>query len=520
MRGEIMLFNDNSPAVVENDKPAWRVLIIDDEDDIHTITKMALKRFQLDGRYLEFVSAFDSKQAKEIIEQQDEFALIFLDVVMETDHAGLDFAKWLRETHENKFSRIVLRTGQPGQAPEEDVIMQYDINDYKQKTELDRKKLFTTVVAALRAYRDLLAVEQAHQYERKFRHGLEQVVDATSDMLKRKNLQAFFDGLLQQVMTILHIDNDGGLVNVPVGAGAGTKLNDQNYKLIARVGDNEKSSLTPQITKLLDAAHNIKESIFEDNTYVAYFPSTTQNSSLLYLTGVSLEDLHEIDIQMLNMFCRSVGIAFDNFMLNQDLIRTQEELIVRLGNAVESRSKESGNHIKRMTEFSYLIGKKLNMSESDCIALKQATPMHDVGKIATPDSILLKPGKLNDDEFAIMQSHPQIGFDILSGSELPILKAAAMISLQHHEKYDGTGYPNKLKGEEIHIYSRIVAVVDVFDALAHKRCYKEAWPLDSIISMLESEKGKHFDPEVVDVLLQNLDEILVINAELTGEDQL
>ncbi|MFT6529045.1 MAG: response regulator RpfG family c-di-GMP phosphodiesterase [Psychrosphaera sp.] len=515
-----MLFNNNASAEMNNIKPTWKVLIVDDEEDIHVITKLALKRFELDGKRLEFVSAYDSLQAKEIINQQNEFSLIFLDVVMETDHAGLDFAKWLRETKKNKFSRIVLRTGQPGQAPEEDVIMEYDINDYKQKTELDRKKLFTTVVTALRAYRDLLAVEDSRQYERKFRHGLEQVIEATSDMLKRKDLQTFFDGLLQQVMSILHIDNDGGLVNVSVGAGAGTKLKNQGYDLIAKVGDTEQSELTPQVIQLLNTASKIKESIFEDNIYVAYFPSTTEKSSLLYLTGISLEDIHEIDIQMLNMFCRSVGIAFDNFLLNQDIINTQEELLVRLGNAVESRSKESGNHIKRMSDYCYLLGQKLNLSEFDCITLKQATPMHDVGKIATPDSILLKPGKLESDEFTIMKLHTQIGYDILKDSELPILQAAAIISQQHHEKYDGTGYPNNFKGEEIHIYARIVAVADVFDALAHKRCYKEPWPLDSIITLLEEEKGKHFDPMVVDAFLQNLDEFLAINERLTGEDQL
>ena len=321
-------------------------------------------------------------------------------------------------------------------------------------------------------------------------------------------------------MSILHIDNDGGLVNVSVGAGAGTKLKNQGYDLIAKVGDTEHSELTPQVIQLLNTASKIKESVFEDNIYVAYFPSTTEKSSLLYLTGISLEDIHEIDIQMLNMFCRSVGIAFDNFLLNQDIINTQEELLVRLGNAVESRSKESGNHIKRMSDYCYLLGQKLNLSEFDCNTLKQATPMHDVGKIATPDSILLKPGKLESDEFTIMKLHTQIGYDILKDSELPILQAAAIISQQHHEKYDGTGYPNNFKGEEIHIYARIVAVADVFDALAHKRCYKEPWPLDSIITLLEEEKGKHFDPKVVDAFLQNLDEFLAINERLTGEDKL
>lgn len=515
-----MLFADDNSAVKSDVKPPWRVLLVDDEKDVHSITKLALKRFELDNKRLEFTSAYSAKEARDIIKKDSDFALIFLDVVMETDTAGLDFAKWLREIHGNKFTRIVLRTGQPGQAPEEDVIMEYDINDYKQKTELDRRKLFTTVVTSLRAYRDLNTIEKSRQYEHKFRGGLEQVIDATSDLLKQTSLQSFFDGLLKQVLTILRITHDGGLVSKVLEAGEATSFESKGYRIIGQVGDPKKSKMTPQIEKLLDTASTMKESVFEDGIYVAYFPSTKDKTSLLYLTDVSLDDIHEIDIQMLNVFCRSVGIAFDNVLLNQEIIRTQEELIVRLGNAVESRSKESGNHIKRMSEFCRLLGQKLGLSADDCLTLMQATPMHDVGKIATPDAILLKPGKLDTDEFVTMKQHPQVGYDILAGSGLPILEAAAIISRQHHEKFDGTGYPAKLQGEEIHIFARIVAVADVFDALIHKRCYKDAWPLDAILTLLKEESGKHFDPQVVAVFLQNVDELLEINDRLTGEDQL
>ena len=146
--------------------------------------------------------------------------------------------------------------------------------------------------------------------------------------------------------------------------------------------------------------------------------------------------------------------------------------------------------------------------------------MHDVGKIATPDQILLKPGKLTDQEMEIMRQHTQIGYDILKGSERPILKAAAIISHQHHEKYNGSGYPRKMVGEEIHVYARIVALADVFDALIHRRCYKGAWPIDDVISLIVSEKGKHFDPKLVDILVNNLDQFIDINCALTLPDEL
>lgn len=206
--------------------------------------------------------------------------------------------------------------------------------------------------------------------------------------------------------------------------------------------------------------------------------------------------------------------------MNREIIQTQEELISRLGDAVESRSKESGNHIRRIAEFSELLAKKFGLDEVECEVLKQASPMHGVGKIATPDQILLKPGKLTDQEMEIMRQHTLIGYDILKGSERPILKTAAIISQQHHEKYNGSGYPRGMVGEEIHIYARIVALTDVFDALLHRRCYKGAWPIDNVIRFIESEKGKHFDPKLVDILVNNLDQFIDINNALTLSDEL
>jgi response regulator RpfG family c-di-GMP phosphodiesterase len=140
-----------------------------------------------------------------------------------------------------------------------------------------------------------------------------------------------------------------------------------------------------------------------------------------------------------------------------------------------------------------------------------AAPMHDIGKIATPDAVLLKPGKLTPDEWDIMKQHPTVGLSILDGSSRPILKAAAVIAHQHHEKYDGTGYPQGLKGEAIHRFARIVAVADVFDALSHKRCYKDAWPISQVKEHLREVAGHHLDPKYVDVLIANMDKAVAIN---------
>jgi CheY-like chemotaxis protein len=166
--------------------PPWKVLVVDDEPDVHTVTRLTLSRFRLDGRSLQFLNAYSGAEARKILSEHQDIALIFLDVVMETETAGLDVVRWLRGEVGNTFTRIVLRTGQPGQAPEESVIVEYDINDYKEKTELDRKKLFTTTFAALRAYRDIMEVEQAHRFQLSYREGLERVIDASAHIFRQK----------------------------------------------------------------------------------------------------------------------------------------------------------------------------------------------------------------------------------------------------------------------------------------------------------------------------------------------
>ena len=196
--------------------------------------------------------------------------------------------------------------------------------------------------------------------------------------------------------------------------------------------------------------------------------------------------------------------------LHKELEDTQKEIIYKLGEVGETRSKETGMHVKRVAEYSKLLAKLIGLDEKNADLIYTASPMHDIGKVGIPDSILKKPGKLNDEEWEIMKTHAEIGFDILRESKRKILKAASIVSYTHHEKYDGSGYPNGTVGEKIHIFGRITAIADVFDALGSERVYKEAWDLDKILNLIKEERGKHFDPKLVDTFLSNLDEFLEI----------
>lgn len=200
-------------------------------------------------------------------------------------------------------------------------------------------------------------------------------------------------------------------------------------------------------------------------------------------------------------------------------IRAQEqETIFCLAKAAEYRDPETGAHIQRMARYSQHIARILGLSEQQQEELLEAAPMHDIGKVGIADAILLKPGRLTPAEFELMKQHAVIGYELMNKSSSPLLKVAAEIALTHHEKYDGSGYPRQLAGEEIPLYGRIVAVADVFDALTSTRPYKRAWSIEEAIELLRNGSGKHFDPACVDAFLSEFDQVLAIKNTFLDEE--
>jgi len=214
------------------------------------------------------------------------------------------------------------------------------------------------------------------------------------------------------------------------------------------------------------------------------------------------------DIERLMLASTYAAETLNSVKLTTEIEDTQKEVVFTMGAIGESRSKETGNHVRRVAEYSKILALAYGLDKKEVELLKQASPMHDIGKIAISDSILKKPGRFNEEERKIMNSHTVLGFNMIKNSQRPLLKAAAIVAYQHHEKYDGTGYPRKLKGEDIHIYGRITAVADVFDALGSDRVYKKAWDNERIFKLFREEKGKQFDPKIVDLFFENIDEIL------------
>ena len=484
--------NSPTPALTP-----WKLLVVDDENEVHLITRMVLKDYLFEGRPLQILDAHSGQEAREVLTAHADVAVILLDVVMETDHSGLDLVKWIREDLGNAMVRIILRTGQPGAAPEKQVIIDYEINDYKAKTELTSIKLFTAVTAAIRAWRDLKTI-------RRSKEGFHKIIAASSEMFSARAFSHFIDGVLTQLTSLLSFDDESLYIRSDSLA---IQFDRKKYTIVAGTGSYQ--SLTGlsldnlQDETLQEILHDVIthcSTCFSRNYYVGFFPQEDGTQHILVLR--TNEPLKVVDQEIIRVFSSHVAMALENVSLNQKIESTQKEIIFTLGEVLESRSKETGNHVRRVASISYLLAKAVGLSETEAQLLRLASPMHDVGKIGISDKILNKPGQLTGDELTEIRKHTVIGYEILRYGGSGILKNAAMIAWTHHERWDGLGYPAGLKGEEIPLSGRITAVADVLDALTHQRVYKQAWTADEAFQYIFENAGTLFDPQLVGLLVE------------------
>jgi len=489
---------------------AWKVIIADDDEEVHALTKLVLGGYEFEERGLEFLHAYSGREAVDLLRRHEDVALLLLDVVMETETAGLDAVRVIRDDLDNHTVRIVLRTGQPGQAPENEVVNRYDINDYKSKTELTAQKLYTTVTAALRSYRDLRTIAEQ-------REGLELINIASVRLFEHLDPGTFPGEVLSALRTLLTLGT--GDPDATVSAVLCDKTR-SGVVVTAAMGRYEggRGRLLDEVLDagLLEVAKQVCELRFErilDSAYISYLSSRCGREGLVLLE--SDRSFTPLQSALLETYGANLKVAYDNIHLNQEILETQREMIYTLGEVVESRSLETACHVKRVGQFAGLLGGLAGLDEETVAILRMAAPLHDVGKIAVPDAILNKAGKLTSQERIIMETHARIGHQILSKSGRRIFQAAAIVAHQHHERWDGKGYPRGLREEEIHVFGRIVALADVFDALYHERVYKPAFPLERCLEILRRERGEHFDPRLTDLFLDNV-ELFLAEMEETA----
>lgn len=360
--------------------------------------------------------------------------------------------------------------------------------------------------AALRAYRDIKVIER-------HRLGLEKIISATTEFIECDTLPQFASAILNQISVVLGIESSEILC-----CAITRDMNSGNrYNILASNLQGQSLAAIPgAVQRRIEEALNQHKSIQGNDYFVSYFTTRRGMENVLYVARN--EPLEPVQHHLLTFFANNIAVAHENIKLREVIHESQKELSYIIGEAVELRSKETGSHVRRVAHISALLATRSGLSDSDVEMIKLAAPLHDVGKVAIPDRILNKPGPHNDEERLIMQSHARAGYDMLRKSTNPILQVGAQIAHEHHEYWDGSGYPNGLQGCEISIAGRIAAIGDVFDALGSKRCYKGPWPEDQIRHHFVEQRGKQFDPKLVDLILAQFEEFTAIRAQFPDPD--
>ncbi len=434
------------------------------------------------------------EEAKAILRQETEVAVALIDVVMETDDAGLQLVEFIRNELGNGMIRLIIRTGQPGVAPEKLVVDRYDIDDYKDKTELTVQKLYTTVRTALKSFRDLSTININ-------RKGLEKILDAASELYQPQSIHNFFDGVLTQIIGLCNLGENSLISTV----NSGLIITSSEERIVIQAGTGrfaniENNEELQQLVKI--CSESILEGGMSDQLppNLMPIPLKVQEETMGFVCLENAHYLTEADRRLVDIMANQCASALKNLSLYIDLKEANRQALYMLAITAEYKDKDTGDHINRLANYTVQIAKEIGISKEEAENYGQSSMLHDIGKVGIPDAILKKPGKLTEEEFEVIKTHPQLGAEILGKNKW--FTIAYHIAYAHHERWDGRGYPRGLSGEQIHLGARIVAVVDVFDALTHIRCYKEAWPVEKAIAEIEQNSGKQFDPTIVQALIQ------------------
>ena len=474
---------------------AWKVLVVDDEPDIRAVTLLALRDFSFAGRRLEIFEAGSAAEARVRLNEHPDIALALIDVVMETDDAGLKLVEYIRTDKNNAMIRLVIRTGQPGAAPERFVIDHYDIDDYKDKTELTASRLYTSVRSGIKAYRDLESININ-------RLGLERILNAIPTLyhIGNSSVGQFFSGVLTQVIALCqlshasHIGTFEGVITTFDQGAVTVHAHTDHFSQHPRFGDIHQACL-----RAIQSGSPSED--LRKNSRV--LPLLVEDKLIGYIYIEPIEALTDDDLNLIEVMVRQCSQALENLRLHGNIVEAFDNAIDMLAEIAEFKDKATGDHINRIDRYTRCIALAMGLSEEEAARLGKASRLHDVGKIGIPDHILSKPGKLSPQEFDIVKTHTTIGASILAHDAA--FELSRDVALHHHERWDGTGYPDGLAARDLPLVTRIVSVADVFDALISRRPYKTPWQIHEVRQTIADGAGKQFDPEVTQAFLTLLD---------------
>jgi len=376
---DLISFADENETAVSPKQGEWKLLIVDDEKDVHKVTKLVLSGFEFAGRKLSLFSAYSAAEAMDFMNKNPDTAVALIDVVMEEEDSGLNLVQFIRENLGNHSVRIILRTGQPGQAPEHEVVLNYDINDYKAKTELTSEKLFTTVISAIRSYRDIMTIEKS-------KIGLEKIVAATADIFEIQSLKSFLNGILLQFVSILQFEDDA-IYGKTSGISAESTGNGKIH-VVAATGKYGKDSvdksiddiLPPETLRLIDEAKKNKSHIYQGTKYVNYFSTKTGFDSILYLERNT--PLDKWEKYMVDILCSNAATALENVCLNEQLENLVELRTVQLQAVNEElsiKNKSIKHELEMARKVQMALFPRVFPNNERCSFFGLYVPMQDLG---------------------------------------------------------------------------------------------------------------------------------------------
>ncbi|MFC6439949.1 response regulator [Bowmanella sp. JS7-9] len=500
---DFLFADEQDDALDDVPKKSWKILIVDDEKEIHTVTRLALNDFVFQDRSLEFLGAMSGAEAKQVLAEHDDIAIVLLDVVMETEHAGLDVARYIREELNNYYTRIILRTGQPGQAPERHVIINYDINDYKSKTDLTAQKLFTVIISTLRSYRDIVVIDEN-------RRGLEKIIKASANLFSMRSLERFIEGIVQQLSSLLGGTEEAVYMTAVAGPKPISDIQAEHYYVFSACGQFNDLQGKPleevmQGNKLdsCKAALNSKDIVYGEDHVVAYCASKSQRGAILYMSGLQ-RTLNDLDKHLIDLFAMNVQIAFDNILRSQEIEQSQQLLIEHLANLLANNGHGVHARTRRLKAMTTLLAKQAGMEEAAAQELAQAVSIFDMRH----SSELTDFDPCADNTTALGVG--QFANQALETSQYGFIRLAAQLANEFREAWDGSGCPNKKQGESIALATRITQIVITLENTVSA---EPDMSMPEALQRLEALAGKQLDPELVTLLISQQDAASQIRAE-------
>jgi response regulator RpfG family c-di-GMP phosphodiesterase len=467
-----LLEDDDAGAASAATARPWRVLVVDDDADVHAVTRLALRHVSFKGRGLELFSACSAADGFRLLQGTPDIALVLLDVVMESEEAGLVLARRIREELHNHTVRVVLRTGQPGQAPEQRVIVDYDIDDYKAKTELTTQRLFTTVISALRSYETLTMLERS-------RAALGKMLDGATNLYQAGSLREFASGVLAQVSAVFDVGADGMLC-VMASGGAGPAV-------LAATGAYAELAAQPQLPPAhplrpaFERALREQASQYEPGGTVLMIRTRQQQRLCIALTPPM--PVAPTQRELLELYCQRIAAAFDNQYLFDQLRKTQEATVEVLAQVAEFRDQGALADARQVRALSTSIARRMQQRGADDPGL-------------TPELVAL---------VGLASMLRDVGPSVLeraaaAAGGVSYLTFGAQVAASGHERFDGSGHPDGLKGRAIPLCARIVAAAAAYEALVGER----AGSAEQALAHMRAQRGLQFDPDVVDALLDEI----------------